>query len=343
LFPDTTSSWWGFPFDEYGVIHLGPGDTLQVIATIGWCGSYGTLTMDGVQNVPFGPGQLAKCTTPGSYEGVNCDDGCNGAFFTIAPLAGAIGSVALFPMVRLGGAMLPDPSVQMRTTLKAQGLLPVVEPYSALGCVHTGGGGGEVLGPIASTWYPVVDWVIVELRSPSDPNTVMASKAALLAQDGRIVDALTTSPLRWTLPPGYYHVAVKQRNHLGVMTATPVLLCGEASVVVNFLMSTIATYGTEAQEHRTHQYGNYECLWPGNANWTSSPTQIKYAGANNDRDAVLTRIGGTTSTATSNGYFNEDVNLDGVAKYAGADNDRDVILQTIGGVVPTVVRSEQMP
>jgi hypothetical protein len=70
---------------------------------------------------------------------------------------------------------------------------------------------------------------------------------------------------------------------------------------------------------------------------------IRYAGAANDRDAVLSRIGGEVPTATVGGYFKEDVNLDGIVRYTGAGNDRDIILQSIGGSVPTNTRAAQVP
>ena len=35
--------------------------------------------------------------------------------------------------------------------------------------------------------------------------------------------------------------------------------------------------------------------------------------------------------------------MDGQVKYTGANNDRDLILQNVGGVVPTNIRVEQMP
>ena len=70
---------------------------------------------------------------------------------------------------------------------------------------------------------------------------------------------------------------------------------------------------------------------------------MKYVGNNNDRDPILARIGGTVPTNTVSGYYNEDVNLDGVVKYVGANNDRDITLQNIGGTMPTAVRMEQMP
>ncbi|MCB0793274.1 MAG: hypothetical protein KDB88_00935, partial [Flavobacteriales bacterium] len=76
----------------------------------------------------------------------------------------------------------------------------------------------------------------------------------------------------------------------------------------------------------------------------NSDGQVKYAGANNDRDVVLSTVGGSVPTATINGqYHNADLNMAGVVKYAGATNARDVILQTIGGSVPTAVRTAQVP
>ncbi|MBL0044014.1 MAG: hypothetical protein IPP33_06300 [Flavobacteriales bacterium] len=44
-----------------------------------------------------------------------------------------------------------------------------------------------------------------------------------------------------------------------------------------------------------------------------------------------------------NGYYTEDVNLDGIVKYIGVGNDRDPVLVTIGGNTPNAVRSAQLP
>ncbi len=38
------------------------------------------------------------------------------------------------------------------------------------------------------------------------------------------------------------------------------------------------------------------------------------------------------------GYFNLDVNLNGIVSCTGANNDRDPILVNIGGTVPTNMR-----
>ena len=70
---------------------------------------------------------------------------------------------------------------------------------------------------------------------------------------------------------------------------------------------------------------------------------MKYTGPGNDRDLILSKIGGVVPTNTVTGYFPEDVNLSGVVQYTGPGNDRDIILENIGGVVPTNTRIEQLP
>ena len=106
--------------------------------------------------------------------------------------------------------------------------------------------------------------------------------------------------------------------------------------VLDLTNGSVATYGTNAQKTS----GAVRLLWAGNVVPDGS---LKYAGASNDRDPILVRIGGTVPTATANGYYPEDVTLDGVVKYAGASNDRDPILVNVGGTVPTATRVQQLP
>jgi hypothetical protein len=70
---------------------------------------------------------------------------------------------------------------------------------------------------------------------------------------------------------------------------------------------------------------------------------LRYTGASNDRDAILTRVGGSVPTTTLQGYFTEDANMDGLVRYVGSGNDRDIVLQSIGGTVPTATRLAQLP
>jgi hypothetical protein len=160
----------------------------------------------------------------------------------------------------------------------------------------------------------------------------------LLQRDGDVVDAASGAALRVPLPPGAYAVAVRHRNHLGVMAAVPVQL-GATATVVDLAEEATPTFGTEARRHITGAFP-VEALWAGDV---TDNGEVKYTGGNNDRDPVLSAIGGVVPTATITGYRAEDVNLDGVVRYTGGDNDRDPILQTIGGVVPTSTRIDQLP
>ena len=104
--------------------------------------------------------------------------------------------------------------------------LPVGEPYSNLGYNFVKGGGesttNAILAKTGST--AIEDWVIVEIRHPNTPENVLESRAALLRVDGKIVSAADgTSAVEFTVPIGQsYHVAIRHRNHLNVMTAEPV-------------------------------------------------------------------------------------------------------------------------
>ncbi len=96
------------------------------------------------------------------------------------------------------------------------------------------------------------------------------------------------------------------------------------------------TYGTEA---RTNVAG-LQALWAGNVFADGS---LSYIGAGNDRDPILTFIGGTNPNNTVLGYHIQDVDLDGFVKYIGANNDRDPILLNVGGTTPNNTRSQQLP
>jgi hypothetical protein len=230
-------------------------------------------------------------------------------------------------------------SALMSDGLRSAGLLPAVEPYSAMGFAQVASGGGEIVPPgvLAITGNnAIVDWVRIELRAAAEPATVLATRQALLQRDGDVVDSSDgVSPITFNVPAGSYHIAVRHRNHLGCMTSSAIPLSSTA-LVVDFRSGTTATYGTNAQQVASGAY----MLWAGDV--TREGT-IQYVGEGNDRDPILVEIGGTVPTATSAGYKAEDVNMDGTVKYVGEGNDRDPILVNIGGSVPTNTRSEQLP
>ncbi|MEZ4808043.1 MAG: hemagglutinin protein [Flavobacteriales bacterium] len=225
----------------------------------------------------------------------------------------------------------------MNDGLRSNGLIPLNEPYTSLGYVFAGGSGESTTQPILD--FPgtnaIIDWVVLELRDKNDNTSILHSRAALLQADGDVVEVDGFSPVSISIPSDSYFIAVLHRNHLGVMSAAPIALTSTATSV-DFTDGSTITHGTDAQQ----MINGIRALWAGDVTFDGT---IKYTGQDNDRDPILTAIGGTVPTNTVNGYYAEDVNMDGTVKYTGLNNDRDPILQNIGGVVPTNIRVEQMP
>ena len=102
-------------------------------------------------------------------------------------------------------------SIDMNMNLHS--ILPLSQPYTSL---YTG------VETVSTIPADVVDWVLVELRQPA--TTVVRRRAAFIKKDGSIVDLDGSSSLGFNVPTGNYFVAVRHRNHLGVMTQNQVLL-----------------------------------------------------------------------------------------------------------------------
>jgi hypothetical protein len=235
----------------------------------------------------------------------------------------------------LEGAYTPLGLIPQTDHLRQAGLIPLEEPYSDLGFVLEQ---PAVTTPLVLSWTlssAIVDWVLVEVRSENDPALVLRRRAALLQRDGDVVAVDGVSPVGFCLPAGSYHVALRHRNHLGVMTAAPVLL-STTPVTVDFRTSTTSTFGSEALK----DIDGTQVMWAGNV---LPDDRITYTGVDNDRDPILARIGGVVPTNTVAGYWPEDVSMDGLVKYVGAGNDRDMVLVNIGGIIPSATRSEQLP
>ncbi|MBL7982014.1 MAG: hypothetical protein JNL52_09415 [Flavobacteriales bacterium] len=245
--------------------------------------------------------------------------------------------VRVQPKVFLQGCYV-SAQLNMHDSLRRAALVPQTEPYTALGYAFTAGGASGTITTDAMAHTSngsVVDWVVVELRDAANPALIVASKRGVLLRNGDVMDVNRLSPLWIPVAPGNYHVAVRHRNHLGAMTASPVALSA-TNTIIDFTATGFTAHGTNA----LNTIGARRVLWPGDANFDGT---VRYTGQNNDRDVVLQAVGGITPTNTVTGYFGSDVNMNGVVSYTGANNDRDIILQTIGGVVPTAVRVQQVP
>ena len=229
----------------------------------------------------------------------------------------------------------------MTDALRTLPSFPLTEPFSAMGYAETSYVPGasipaSLLSDTGSN--AIVDWVLVEMRPVATPNVVAASRAVLLQRDGDVVDLDGVSTVGFAgLAAGSYCIAVKPRTHLPVMlsTSTPVIY-GDAIATADFTLPSTQVYDTDALKN----IGGVMVLATGDAVFNEN---IQYTGTNNDRDPILTRIGGSVPTATASGYWPEDVNMDGIVKYVGANNDRDPILVNVGGSTPTAVRHAELP
>jgi len=150
-----------------------------------------------------------------------------------------LGEVQLIVRVLLQGAYPDDPSPEgnrdnMRTLLRAAGLLPLAQPYAAPafdGTPYEYDGTESVTPEFLAAHPTLVDWGVIGLRTtPAGPD--VARRAVFIERTGltRDVDGSqdVTFPNR---AAGAYHVVVYHRSHLPVMSATTVTLGGAAPTV----------------------------------------------------------------------------------------------------------------
>ena len=330
--------------------------TYEIIDSQTWATvNTGDLSTDWTQ-LQNGFWQLDAPVVPGSYyvdiRPASQWTGCqNGSVTYCYRNKGAItdgtseGCGQRFQLKAFLGGPLATGATTMRDSLRVKGLVPSLEPYTALGYSYVGSTGGESIAPSLlniAGGNAVVDWVVVELRSATAPGTVLHSMPALLQRDGDVVGTNGSTILRAPFGPKFHHVAIRHRNHLGVMSSDPLWLNSSPLVsggypLYDLRSALLPTFGNAARMPS----GSNLVLWPGDANFNG---QVKYTGNGNDRDVVLSAVGGSTPTnVVNNVYSGADANLDGVVKYVGLNNDRDIILQTVGGTVPTAVRTQQLP
>ncbi|QQR86650.1 MAG: S8 family serine peptidase [Flavobacteriales bacterium] len=224
----------------------------------------------------------------------------------------------------------------MHDSLRAAGLVPLTEPYSSLGYVFEGESGQAISPTVLAVQgnNAIVDWVVLELRPGDATTSITASAACLVQRDGDVVDLDGFSVPGIHAPEGNYHIAIRHRNHLSVLSPAPSSLSMTGTLVHDFTAGS--AFGSASQI----EVSGIHALWPGN---TNGDGEVKYTGVNNDRDVVLVELGGVLPTNVVSAYDRSDVNLDGRVKYTGIHNDRDRILVTIGGTLPTAVVHEQLP
>lgn len=285
------------------------------------------------------------CPSVFGRVGETCDDGDantdNDVLTATCACVGTPTAITVAARVILEGPYVSATGL-MNDALRGLGTFPLTDPYPGLGYTHTGSENSGSVAPAviaAGGNNAIVDWVLLELRSPAAPASIIASRSALVQRDGDIVDLDGTSPVSFAVPANSYHVAVRQRNHLGCMSASPVAL-SSTTTALDFTTNATTTYGTAARKSVSGSFPA-EVLWAGDVSFDGT---LKYTGSSNDRDPILVTVGSTTpNNVLSNAYSTRDVNLNGEVKYTGSGNDRDPILVNVGSTTPNNVRTQQLP
>jgi hypothetical protein len=132
----------------------------------------------------------------------------------------------------------------MSTTLNSSGLLPLVQPYNEYPHFYTGTESVPVI-PSAS----VVDWVLIEVRDATTvanatPATTIGIAAGFILNNGTITSINGTSSIYFsgTVTHNLYGV-VWHRNHLGIISANPLILSSPGHYTYNFSDGPGQVYG----------------------------------------------------------------------------------------------------
>ncbi|WP_298515720.1 leucine-rich repeat domain-containing protein [uncultured Kordia sp.] len=249
----------------------------------------------------------------------------NGGWTGFKSVNGA--SKAILLKVYLQGASLnPNTNEEtlMRDDLRIANLIPTTSPYADAATVNTTV--FDVTGEDA-----IVDWVFIELRDADNNTNVLESASALLQRDGDIVNTDGVSPFTFTSQLDDYFIAIKHRNHLGIMLANAKRLSSVITIIDFAEANNPITFGNNTQTD-AGMPANTLGMWSGNVNGDSI---VQYQGGTPDATAILSAALNDPgnflnfSTFIINGYTDNDVNMSGTTQYEGGVADSPLILQNV--------------
>jgi hypothetical protein len=226
-----------------------------------------------------------------------------------------------------------DSSGAMHTLLNTANVLPLQQPYASAPWNYPGNES------VTAMPTQVVDWVLLELRT-TPSGSAADRRAALLLAGGVVTDTDGVSAVSFpTAATGNYYLVVRHRNHLAIMSASPIQV-SHTTPRYDFTTAQAQAWGSEAMTGLGGGVRPPFAMWGGDVN---ADGLLKYSGSGNDVAPIMARIGGADITATTTGYHGEDATMDGVVRFSGAGNDRAMILRNIGGIDITQQRSAQLP
>tara|TARA_R110002111_G_scaffold17626_2_gene43978 strand:+ start:1109 stop:2146 length:1038 start_codon:yes stop_codon:yes gene_type:complete len=221
--------------------------------------------------------------------------------------------IRINPKLFLQGPILnPTNAGLMNDDLRVAGYIPTTSPYTDAATCDVSV--FSVTGNDA-----IVDWVWVELRDKSNNTSVILSQSALLQRDGDVVDTDGVSYIKPSVIADNYYVVVNHKNHLGIMTDTPVTIEAKAlPSVIDFTDVSTNTFGTQAQVALP---SGDMALWAGDVNGDGL---VNFSGDVNRVLVDVILFPANTSFSSSydfvDGYFQSDVLLDGNVSFSNEIN-----------------------
>jgi hypothetical protein len=208
-------------------------------------------------------------------------------------------------------------SQEMRSNYNQFGYLPGLRPRTLLGIAtdpgqpynvdpwYYGGNEGSNINDFESgpggESYPegTVDWVLVSLRSSTQPETNVCTKAAVVLQDGSVV--MTDFFDCCGLDQEAYYVVIQHRNHLPVMSHEPIPITND-TLHYDFRInqSYTALFGFGQKEIEPGKYAMYA----GNGDQILAPESPKDINTN---DITLWAL----DNGKHSGYYFQDYDMNG--------------------------------
>lgn len=252
--------------------------------------------------------------------------------------------IRIFPTVLLEGPIISG-TTNMTTFLSAGGASSILatyalqQPYNRAPWNYAGG--ESVNNQFFDTHAGIVDWILIEIRDQNNNTNIIQRRSGLLLSNGNIIDTDGQPGLTLEgLSPGNYYIAVRHRNHLGIMTAAPIFLDLDPTLnQIDFSSSTTILFGNNAVQAINP---NVQALHMGNAFVNSL---LNFTGSNNDKAAIGLEVNSSVTPSNSvPGYHVEDIDLNGTVTFTGTNNDKSKLgikLNTAVSVSTTI--TEQLP
>ena len=232
----------------------------------------------------------------------------------------------------------------MQDSLRKQGIIPLTQPYGKAPYTDIPDSSKVIITTTSNVLSvtghdAIVDWVMVELRAKANPSKILYGRAGLIQRDGDIVDIDGVSCLSFSgVSADTFYIAVRHRNHLGVMTAKPIALTNTCSALIDFTSRTTAVYtrAVGAIDYSAYPQAlspdSVMTMWAGN---TRADNYVIFQGTNNDKSPVFSLVSkdpgntGYINNYIVRGYLRQDINVNGTVIFQGPNNDINLLFSQV--------------